>query len=214
MGVQGIIVFFSNQDQMNRDQSEMIVLASSSPRRLAILRVHGIEPVVVLPQVDESLPVITSTTELEQVLCGLALAKAQEVYARIQQGLLADKEVSFIIAADTVVYKDRVLGKPADFTEAVAMLEFLRDSAHQVFTAVALIDSKTGSAQTLCDVSTVVFGSYTRAEIEEYVRKEQPFDKAGSYALQGEWIKHVVGVEGDRENVIGLPWHRIAGLLK
>ena len=191
----------------------MIVLASGSPRRLAILRAHGIEPIVVVPQIREELPAIASPAELELALCELALAKAQDVFRCIQQGLLTDKKVSQIIAADTVVFKDRVLGKPANATEAISMLEFLRNSEHQVFTAVALIDGKTGTAQTLCDISTVVFDNYTRAEIEEYVHTEQPLDKAGSYALQGEWIRHVLRIDGDRENVIGLPWYRIVGLL-
>ena len=191
----------------------MIVLASSSPRRLEILRSHGVEPVVIYPEVDETLPEVTSTTELEQALCALALAKARDVFGRIQQGDYPEINPSHIIAADTIVYKDRILGKPADTTEAIAMLEFLRNSAHQVFTGVALIEVVTGKEHTLCDVSTVVFGDYSRKVIDDFIRNEKPFDKAGSYALQGEWVKQVVRVEGDRENVIGLPWHRIAGLL-
>jgi len=113
-----------------------------------------------------------------------------------------------------VVFKERILGKPSDFEKAVEMLEFLRNSAHQVFTGVAVIDFLTGAERTLCDVSTVVFGDYTRADIEDFIHNEQPFDKAGSYALQGEWVRHVVQVVGDRENVIGLPWYRVKELLQ
>ena len=191
----------------------MIILASSSPRRLAILRLHGIDPVVIPPEVDETLPAVASTAELEHELCLLALAKARDVFKRIQQGDFPDTNPTHIIAADTIVYKDRILGKPADINEAIAMLEFLRDSSHQVFTGVALIEVESRKEHTLCDVSTVVFGDYSREVIEDFIRDEQPFDKAGSYALQGEWAKHVVRVDGDRENVIGLPWHRIAGFL-
>ena len=194
----------------------MIVLASGSPRRLAILRSHGIEPLVVIPQIDEELPTFCSAIELEQAICEVALAKAREVFDRIQQGAVSSVDISHIIAADTVVYessKNRILGKPVDADAAIAMLESLRDCAHQVFTGVAIIDCEAGAEQTLCDVSTVVFGNYTRSEIEDFVSSEKPFDKAGSYALQGVWGAHVVRVEGDRENVIGLPWHRIAGLL-
>ena len=192
----------------------MIILASSSPRRLAILRSHGIEPIVVFPEVDEELPEIMTTGELEAALCELALTKAYDVLNRIRKGVLPDMRPSHIIAADTVVYKERILGKPAGTAEAIAMLEFLRNSTHQVFTGVAVIDLASGTERAFCDVSTVVFGDYSRAVIEEFISKEQPFDKAGSYALQGEWVKHVVRVEGDRENVIGLPWYRIAELLK
>ena len=191
----------------------MIILASSSPRRLEILRSHGIEPIVVFPEVDEKLPEITTTDDLEAVLCELALTKAHDVLDRIRKGVLPYMKPSHIVAADTVVFKECILGKPADNAEAIAMLEFLRNSAHQVFTGVAVIDLTNGTEQAFCDISTVVFGDYSRADIEEFVRNEQPFDKAGSYALQGEWAMHVVRVEGDRENVIGLPWYRIAGLL-
>ena len=191
----------------------MIVLASSSPRRLAILRSHGIEPVVIFPEVDEGLPEVSTVAELEAALCALALSKAHDVARRIDQGLFPGVNPTYIIAADTIVYKERILGKPADTAQAIEMLEFLRNSAHQVFTSVAVIDYATGEDQVLCDVSTVVFGDYSRADIEEFIRNEQPLDKAGSYALQGEWVRHVVRVEGDRENVIGLPWYRIAALL-
>ena len=191
----------------------MIILASSSPRRLAILRSHGIEPIVVFPEVDEALPEISTADELKAALCELALTKAHDVLGRIRKGVLPDARPSHIIAADTVVYKERILGKPADTAEAIAMLEFLRNSAHQVFTGVAVIDLIAGTEQAFCDISTVVFGDYSRADIEDFIRNEQPFDKAGSYALQGEWVKHIVRVDGDRENVIGLPWYRVAGLL-
>ncbi|MCL1846895.1 MAG: Maf family nucleotide pyrophosphatase [Coriobacteriia bacterium] len=190
-----------------------IVLASGSPRRLDILRAHGIEPLVILPQIVEDLPTVSSTADLEQAVRSLALAKAQDVYQRIHQDSLPTGRISFIIAADTVVFKERVLGKPDDKPEAIAMLEFLRNSDHQVFTGVALIEASTGAEQTLCDISTVTFGDYTRSDIEDFIDAEQPFDKAGSYALQGVWGANIKNVAGDRENVIGLPWHRIASLL-
>ena len=191
-----------------------IVLASGSPRRLAILRAHGIEPLVIVPHIDETLPPVNSTTELEQEVCDLALVKARDVENRILQEPHLCVEVSHIIAADTVVYKDRILGKPTDAAEAIAMLEFLRNSTHQVFTGVAFIHFGSGDAFTLCDISTVTFGDYSQSDIEEYVRSGEPLDKAGAYALQGKWGAHVIKVEGDRENVIGLPWHRIAPLLR
>ena len=178
-----------------------------------ILRSHGIEPVVIFPEVDEKLPIVATTEELETALCNLALAKARDVFRRIEQGKYPDVKPSHILAADTVVYKERILGKPTNAADAVSMLEFLRNSAHQVFTGVAVINTETGSERAFCDISTVVFGDYSREDIEDFVANEQPFDKAGSYALQGEWVKHVVKVEGDRENVIGLPWYRVAELL-
>jgi len=190
-----------------------IILASTSPRRLAILQAHGIEPLVIAPQVKENLPETASQSELEQAVSLLALTKAQDVWTHIKQNAQKDTAISRIIAADTIVYKDRILGKPTDEAEAISMLESLRNTSHQVLTGVAIINAQTGQTQAFCDVSTVTFGDYTRKEIEEYLYKEPPFDKAGSYALQGMWKTHVLKVEGDRENVIGLPWYRIAPFL-
>ena len=186
-----------------------VVLASSSPRRLAIMRAHGIEPVVIEPVVDETLGPITSLVELEPAMRALALAKAQDVWNRLQQHELLGTGVSLIIAADTVVFKDRVLGKPSSAEEAFLMLDLLRNCTHQVLTGVAIIDAQTGIPQTFCDTSTVTFDNYTNQQIEKYLQDEPPYDKAGSYAIQGMWKTHVQKVEGNYENVVGLPWRRI-----
>jgi septum formation protein len=120
-----------------------------------------------------------------------------------------------IIAADTVVYKEGkgILGKPAGHDEAMDMLEALRSTAHQVYTGVAVIYAASGETLSFVDVSTVHFGDYSRADIEAFLEAEPPYDKAGAYAAQGIWAAHITRVDGDLENVIGLPWHRLAPLL-
>lgn len=189
-----------------------LVLASGSPRRLEILRAHGIEPQVIVSEFDEdafiaALPDATTPKELAEQL---ALRKAQEVYGRLDPADFVPHTT--ILGADTVVYKEDVgvLGKPEGRMEAIAMLESLRNTAHQAITGVALIDLTTGDTRSFTDTTTVHFGDYDLAEIEKYLDLEPPFDKAGSYAVQGYWKKHVTAIEGDLENVIGLPFYRLA----
>lgn len=229
-----------------------IILASGSPRRLEILRAHGIEPKVVLPDVDEDglLASCAGSLSPEALVCHLALSKARAVYGRIgsnscdqagtashEQGRAASpKEVraasreeiknalrespeetdGIILAADTIVLKEDggILGKPIDHDDAVWMLRTLCDAAHRVITGMACIDTVTGREASLADSTTVRFGSYTLCEIEVYLLTEPPFDKAGGYAIQGMWGQHVESIDGDLENVIGLPYYRLKELLK
>jgi len=189
---------------------------------LEILRAHGIEPVVIIPGVDEeelvaSLP---SGLEPQELVQQLALMKAQAVYQQIQAvpSSLDDSlkaPDAYLLAADTVVCsKDLgILGKPVDHGDAVRMLQALCNTAHEVITGVAVIELATGSEKTLADITTVHFGEYRIEEINEYLALEPPYDKAGSYAIQGMWGKQVSRVEGDLENVIGLPYYRLSNLL-
>ncbi|MDR0347113.1 MAG: Maf family protein [Coriobacteriales bacterium] len=217
-----------------------VVLASGSPRREAILRAHGIQPTIILPQIDEHIDaggqcvggesadgkdVALSPGEMVEVL---ALRKARDVWQRLVTGEVAWGQArassaqlddlarrTRIIGADTVVYKEGrgVLGKPAGHDEAVSMLEALRNTAHHVYTGVAVVCMLDGEATTFVDVSTVHFGDYSRDDIEAFLEAEPPYDKAGAYAAQGIWAAHITRIDGDLENVIGLPWHRLAPLL-
>jgi septum formation protein len=205
-----------------------VILASGSPRRLAILRAHGVSPTIILPAVDETLSVDDAALPAEQVAVRLALLKASDVAARLVSGEVFCSNClpltglsqlvsgSVVLGADTLVYKEGtgILGKPKDRADAIRMLELLRATSHQVYTGVALVDVESGREQALCDVSTVTFSDYTRADIERFIEEDPPFDKAGSYAAQGMWAAHIESIRGDRENVIGLPWHRIEALLQ
>jgi len=203
-----------------------LILASSSPRRLEILRAHGLDPVVVAPQCAELLDPQLSLEELPSALEHLAWEKAADVMARIDaDGAAADDAAAaadsaaaaaadfLVLAADTVVYADGVLGKPDGHGQAVSMLMRLAARSHHVLTAVALVDQRRGQTLQFTDQAVVTFDDYGTQEIEAYLREEPPYDKAGSYAIQGVWRRHAVGIEGDINTVIGLPWLRLAPLL-
>lgn len=138
----------------------------------------------------------------------LALKKALWV----EQKLLSSEKVqknSVILAADTVVYKNKIIGKPTDFQDAVRILKSLRNTSHKVSTGVALIQPGTYNRRVFCEITDVFFKNYTDDDIIEYVNSGEAFGKAGAYAIQGSFGKHVSHIQGDYDNVVGLPWARV-----
>ena len=120
-----------------------------------------------------------------------------------------------VLGADTVVVIDgEALGKPADPTDAAAMLRRLRGRAHEVMTGVALIDAQSGREAAETVTSRVSMRDYSEAEIARYVATGEPLDKAGAYAIQGIGGALVAGLEGSRSNVVGLPLAATAALLR
>jgi len=133
-------------------------------------------------------------------------------------------EVTLVIAADTIVYAEGVIGKPHDHQAAVDTLLKLKGRWHTVLTAVALIElsnevhSYTESVndsirrRSFTDRAYVLFSDYSLEEIETYIETEPPYDKAGSYGIQGIWGHQVKAVHGDIDTVKGLPYQRLAEL--
>ena len=182
-----------------------VVLASNSPRRKELLSGLGIDyEVKTLPDIDESFP--EGLTEVETATY-IARAKA-DVYRNIMQ------PDELIITADTIVWLDgEVMGKPLDGEDARRMLRALSGKTHQVITGVCLttIDRQKAFAT----VTDVTFCHLSEEEIDYYVERYRPMDKAGSYGIQ-EWIGFV-GVEsisGSYFNVMGLPIQRLYTELK
>ena len=182
-----------------------IILASNSPRRKELLSGLGVDyEVKTLPDVDESYPDGLSGEEIAK---HIARGKAEAYRSLIQ----ADE---LVITADTIVWLDgTVMGKPKDEEEAKDMLMQLSGKTHQVITGVCLT---TASMQkTFATVTDVTFATLTDKEVDYYVTRYQPMDKAGSYGVQ-EWIGFV-GVEnlsGSYFNVMGLPIQRLYTELK
>lgn len=179
----------------------MIVLASASPRRTALLSMLGIAHDVDPADIDETPRAGESP---EALAVRLARAKALLVAER-HPGRL-------VLAADTVVVRDaELLGKPGSAEEAAAMLGRLAGRAHEVVSAVAL--ARDGAARSRVDTTRVWFRSLDPDLIRDYVATGEPMDKAGSYGLQGFGALLVERVEGDPFGVIGLPLRLVADLL-
>ena len=182
-----------------------LVLASGSPRRRQLLTDLGLPYELRLRAVDESFPPALRRAEIAEYL---ARRKA-EAY---RPDLAADE---LLLTADTIVcLGEQVLGKPADAAEARAMLGQLQGRAHQVYTGVCLLPGDGRPPLVFADETTVYFRPLRAAEIDFYVTRYQPLDKAGAYDAQ-DWLG-LVGIErleGSYFTVMGLPTHRVwAGL--
>ena len=183
------------------------VLASASPRRIEMMRSHGLEPIVCPADIEENLPLVDG---MKETVMFLALKKAKAVEssnANIPKG-------SIIIAADTVVYKDEIMGKPIDFEDGFNMLSKLRNTYHYVTTGVALVEAGCENARVFAEVTKVYFKDYSDEELRAYLETDEAYDKAGAYAIQGHFAKYIEKFEGDYDNVVGFPWARIEEEIK
>jgi septum formation protein len=183
---------------------ERIVLASQSPRRRQLLEWAEIPFDVIVRETDEA---FGPELAIIDVPVHIARNKALAVQAELSHNRV-------VLAADTiVVLNGRVIGKPVDRNDAVQILTALSGNKHEVMTGVVI---RSGNVEiAFVDVTDVYFHSLTTAEIEFYVDKYKPYDKAGAYAIQ-EWIG-VVGIKsikGDFYNVMGLPVSRVVQELK
>lgn len=182
-----------------------IILASNSPRRKELLSGLDIKyETRIIPDVDESYP---NSLSLEMVAAYLAEKKASAYQIEL-------KDDELLITADTVVLlEDMILGKPANEYESASMLKTLSGKTHKVITAVCLTSTK--KQISFSDTSFVTFGKLSDAEIEYYVSKYKPFDKAGAYGVQ-EWIGYIAveRIEGSYYNVMGLPVFKLYKKLK
>ena len=190
-----------------------VVLASNSPRRKELLSGLGVNfSVKTLPDVDESFP---DTLKGEEIPLFIARKKA-DAYKMLFSSVNSNEveEPLLVITADTIVWlEDEVLGKPANATEARAMLSKLSGKKHQVITGVCLT---TASWQkSFAAVSEVQFSSLTEEEMDYYIHNYCPYDKAGAYGVQ-EWIGFigVESIQGSYFNVMGLPIQRLYWELK
>ena len=183
-----------------------ILLASASPRRRDLLARAGITFTVQTSEIEESVQAFSTPKEAVKEL---AQRKAVAVYERYAKG----KGV-VVLAADTLVSLGRLLlGKPEDKAHARDMLEALSGRTHQVQTGVCIL-LPSGLRITFCDQTDVTFRELAPEEIVSYLATDEPMDKAGAYAIQGGAAKFVRKIQGDYNNVVGLPIDHVRTLLK
>ena len=194
-----------------------IILASASPRRVALLKNLGLEFSVRPADIDET---VAPGLSPEEVVMSLARQKAAKVRDLVQEEGGREDVSLYVIAADTVVAQDdKILGKPQDRDDAIAMLSHLSGNSHYVFTGVTILKREAGTSgpwQELTDhgATKVYFRNLSAQEIAAYVDTEEPTDKAGAYALQGIGAFLIEGIEGCPANVIGLPVPKVLLMLR
>lgn len=187
--------------------SKKIILASGSPRRRELMDREGFEFTVITSKAEENYDPSLPPQEIAQ---SLAKLKAQAVASALPA---QDLEDSIVIGADTIVALDGVIyGKPADASDACRMLRELSGKTHQVITGVCIICNK--DAQAFAQSTNVNFKELSDSEIQEYVASGEPLDKAGAYGIQGLGGKLVDSIDGDFDNVVGLPIKTLAPKLR
>ena len=190
---------------LNNLKEYKIILASNSPRRKELLGGLGVTyEVKTLPNIDESYP---EGLDAEEIPLHIARNKADAYRSMMQPNEL-------IVTADTIVWLDgMVLGKPKDEADACRMLRCLSGKTHQVVTGVCLTTLE--KQRCFATVTDVTFAELTEEEINYYVSRYRPLDKAGAYGIQ-EWIGYigVQNISGSYFNVVGLPIQRLYTELK
>ncbi|MEK4627855.1 MAG: Maf family protein [Solibacillus sp.] len=179
---------------MNFTTNEQIILASASPRRKELLGMLRVPFSIQTSDVEET---SVQASTVQQYVKEVALLKARDVAKKCVGKL--------IIGADTiVVFNNQILHKPKSPEEAVQHLSQLSGNRHEVMTAVAIIQPD-GVETTFVEVTNVVFKEVSPKMIEAYVQTGDPFDKAGGYGIQTSGALLVDRIEGDYNNVVGLP---------
>ena len=181
-----------------------LVLASQSPRRRELLKGLDVEFTTCSVDADESFPAELKGADAVQYICK---AKVEAYKPQLNENTIA-------ITADTVVILDnKIIGKPKSYEEAFSMIRSLSGRVHEVITAVCIFSKE--KCEEFYASTEVHFSKITDEEIEYYINKYKPFDKAGSYGVQ-EWIGYI-GIEkivGSYFNVMGLPVKRLYDELK
>ena len=178
-----------------------LILASQSPRRRELLGLTGLEFIVRVADIDETMD--PGKAPFEEV-ARVSRAKAEAV---------ARKPGDVVIAADTIVVcGNEVLGKPHSEADAFRMLKLLSGRSHEVMTGMTVL--RDGEAITHTEVTKIHFRDLSDAEIRAYIASGEPMDKAGAYGIQGGAALFADQMEGDYYNVMGLPVCRLAMILR
>ncbi len=168
----------------------------------------GIRFEVVTAETDET----SGETDPRALVEELSLRKGRAVWRMLEREG-RDLSDTVVIASDTVVAVDgKILGKPRDKADAERMLMLLSGRSHEVVSGVAVIGEKRfGSAH---EVTRVRFDSLDAETVEAYLATDEPYDKAGAYAIQGLASAFIQGIDGCYFNVVGLPVHRLCRLFE
>ena len=206
---------------------DRFILASGSPRRKELLGQIGINPEIIPSDIDEK---VTTSVPGELVI-SLSKSKAMDIASKLQisertedislttgtpecsenmsPAASPQDKITLILGADTVVSVDgHILGKPHSHEEAAEMIRSIRGRSHQVYTGVTII-ARDSTGQTAIDSFAVKTDvnvyPMTEEEIITYAGSDEPMDKAGAYGIQGTFARYIKGIEGDYNNVVGLP---------
>lgn len=184
-----------------------IILASGSSRRRELLEMMGLEFEVKVSNADET---FEQGLSLEEQSKKLAYIKAKAIFDETE----GDRAV---IGSDTMVIKDgKIYGKPENREDAIAMLKDLSGATHKVITSICVLsqDGEKYKEQVDYDMADVFFKEMSIEEIESWIDYDEPYDKAGGYAVQSRFGVHIDKINGNFFTVMGLPIHKLYDMLK
>lgn len=180
-----------------------IILASASPRRKELLTQIGVKFEIMISDKETDI----DSTDPVKACEKQAMQKALDIE---EKAALKYREDYIIIAADTIVaLEDTILGKPKDKEDARLMLERISGKKHKVYTAVCVFNSRLKTHKSFVEETAVEVAELSKKDIDFYLSKDEAYDKAGAYAIQGLFSRYIVGIEGDYYNVMGLPVGRV-----
>ena len=183
-----------------------IILASSSPRRRDLLTEMGINYEVITKDVDETF----KSDNIYEASMDVSYRKAMAVFNDIDGDVI-------VISGDTIVAKDnKVYGKPKDYNEAVSMLETFSGNSHEVISSLCVLIRKNNIEykELTQDKATVYFDKLTIEEINDWINNHDVYTRAGAYAIQDGFAKHVIKIDGDYFSIVGLPVHKLYNIIK
>jgi len=184
-----------------------VILASKSPRRKELMDLLGIEYEIIVSESDETLE---EGLSLEEQSKKLGYLKAKAVFDKTTGNRI-------VIGSDTLVAKrNKLFGKPRDKQDAINMLNELKNDKHQVITSIAVLVEKDGRYEEHidCDITDVYVSDMDDREKEEWIDTGKAFDKAGAYAIQLEFAKHIEKIDGNYDSVVGMPINKVYKILK
>lgn len=180
-----------------------LVLASNSPRRIALLRSLGYQFEIIPHNVEECIHASMPPVELAQ---HLAYLKALDVAGRVDNAI--------VISADTIIVcKEVVVGKPEDINDARRILSLLSNSEHDVISGVCVLETPSQKKMLRAGLTHIKMMHISDAEIDRYILTGEPLDKAGAYAIQGGGGKFIEKIDGSYSNVVGLPLELLREML-
>lgn len=182
--------------------NKRIILASSSPRRKALMTLLDVDFQILSPDVDE---ILDYSLSYEEAITSLAFKKAHHIFSQNQDAI--------VLGFDTLVYvDDEILGKPTSEEDVRKMLKLLSGKPHRVITGCAIVSSE--KIIRFYKDAVVSFKTLSDDEIDDYIQTKEPFGKAGAYAIQGYGARYIHKIEGDYYAVMGLPVHDVYEKLK
>lgn len=184
-----------------------IILASKSPRRKELLDLLKIKYEIKVSNAEE---IIEENLTIEEQAKKLAYIKAKTVFDETEGQRI-------VIGADTMVIKDgKIYGKPKDETDALKILQELNGKRHQVITGIAILVQKGNEYKEYvdCDITQVYLKNMSEKEIKDWISTGEAMDKAGAYAIQGEFSVFIEKINGNYSTVVGLPIHKVYDILK